>query len=85
MTSTATTSLDLYGIGIGPAYDAGAVTLTVERGGIAADAGLRTGDRLVAVDGDEGAVLSAFDSFSPRSFTVRRPHVSPVGRQTWVY
>ena len=63
----------LYGIGIGPAYDAGAVTLTVERGGIAAQAGLRTGDRLVAVDGDEDAVFAPFDSFSPRSFTVDRP------------
>ena len=62
----------LYGLGIRPAYDERAVELRVDAEGAAAEAGLRTGDRVVSINGDEGAVIDAIESLDVLNIVVER-------------
>lgn len=62
----------LYGLGLRPAYDDRDVVLTVDPTGPAAAAGLRSGDRLLAVNGDRGAVVAPLDDSAPVTFDVAR-------------
>ncbi|MAD34083.1 MAG: hypothetical protein CMJ88_10025 [Planctomycetes bacterium] len=62
----------LYGLGIGPAYDREGVELTVADGGPAAAAGLRTGDRLLAINGDPDAVVAPLEADDACVFRIER-------------
>ncbi len=62
----------LYGLGLKPAYDEDAVTLRVNEGGVAAAAGLATGDRVLTVDGSQDAAVAPFEGLAPHTFVVDR-------------
>ena len=62
----------LYGLGIGPAYDQSAVELTIADDGPAAAAGLRTGDRLIAINGAPDAVVEPLESDRESVFRIER-------------
>lgn len=65
----------LYGLGLRPAYDERDVVLTVDADGPAAAAGLRTGDRLLAIDGDAAAAVEPIESMQPVEVEVERDGV----------
>ncbi|MCK5943297.1 MAG: RIP metalloprotease RseP [Planctomycetes bacterium] len=62
----------LYGLGLNPAYDTSTVLLNVEPGSVAARAGLRTGDRVVSIDGDPTRATTPLEDFADVVVVVER-------------
>ena len=62
----------LYGLGLRPAYDERDVVVAVDPDGPAAAAGLRSGDRLLAIDGDAAAVVAPLEALAPVTVEVER-------------
>lgn len=62
----------LYSLGLNPAYNQDEVLLTVEDGGIAHAAGLRTGDRVVSINGTAEGAVAAFEGLDPLDVVVER-------------
>lgn len=62
----------LYGLGLNPAYDQDQVVLAVDDGGIAHQAGLRSGDRVVSINGTREGAVAAFEGLEPLDVVVER-------------
>jgi len=62
----------LYGLGLLPAYDDSAVTLTVEAGGAAERAGMQTGDRLISINGAANSAAAPLTAIEPLSIVFER-------------
>ncbi|MFN3240423.1 MAG: RIP metalloprotease RseP [Planctomycetota bacterium] len=62
----------LYSLGLNPAYDQDQVVLAVDDGGIAHQAGLRSGDRVVSINGTREGAVAAFEGLEPLDVVVER-------------
>ena len=62
----------LYGLGLLPAYDESVVTLSVEAGGVAEQAGMQSGDRLISINGAPDSAAEPLTSIEPLTIVFER-------------
>lgn len=66
------TEIGLYSIGLQPSFDATTAVVTVLPDGAAADAGLKTGDRIISINGQSPALGLLLNGLEPAPVLVER-------------